>query len=167
MNGNAPAAYSRLRIVLAERNLSVFQLHRRLGAAGWPVNIKSLYRLTSDTPLQKVDLRVAGAICQECGVGIGDLITFQRPVAQLQRLEPKKQARLDELMSKNNEGKLTTAEKRQFEALADEAHRVSIENARMLLGERRRRQAADQTKAPAPARRPSRTRLRQRQAAGR
>ncbi len=150
MNGNAPEAYSRLRTVLAERNLTVFQLHRQLDSAGLPVNIKSLYRLTADEPLQKVDLRVAGAVCQACGVEIGDLITFQKPRAQLHRLDPKIQARLDELMVKSNEGQLTAREKKEFAALASEAHRLSIENARMLLTERRRSKSA--RRPPAKAR---------------
>lgn len=141
MNGNAPEAYSRLRTVLAGRNLTVFQLHRQLDSTGLPVNIKSLYRLTADEPLQKVDLRVAGAVCQACGIEIGDLITFQKPRAQLHRLDPKIQARLDELMEKSNEGQLTAREKKEFAALADEAHRLSMENARMLLAERRRGKA--------------------------
>jgi DNA-binding Xre family transcriptional regulator len=138
MNGNAPEAYSRLRTVLAKRNLTVFQLHRKLDSAGLPVNIKSLYRLTSDEPLQKVDLRIAGAVCRACDVGIGDLITFQKPRAQLHRLDPRMQARLDELMDKNNEGQLNAREQKEFAALAEEAHRVSLENARMLVAERRR-----------------------------
>lgn len=141
MNGNAPEAYSRLRSVLAARNLTVFQLHRELDSAGLPVNIKSLYRLTSDEPLQKVDLRVAGAVCQACEVEIGDLITFQKPRSQLHRLDQKTQTRLDDLMEKSNDGKLTVREKREFTALADKAHRLSIENARMLLAERRRGKA--------------------------
>lgn len=153
MNGNAPEAYSRLRTVLAERNVTVFQLHRQLDSAGLPVNIKSLYRLTADEPLQKVDLRVAGAVCQVCGVGIGDLITFQKPRAQLHRLEPKVQARLDELMDKNNEGQLNGREKKEFATLAAEAHRVSLENARMLVGERRRRKFPMAAKGRTAARR--------------
>ncbi len=146
--------------MLAERNLTVFQLHRQLDSAGLPVNIKSLYRLTADEPLQKVDLRVAGAVCQACDVEIGDLITFQKPRAQLQRLEPKAQARLDELMDKNNDGQLNGREKKEFAVLAEEAHRVSLENARMLVAERRRSKrtlpARDRTTA-----RPSAAKLRE------
>lgn len=138
MNGNAPEAYSRLRAVLADRNVTVFHLHRQLSSAGFPVNIKSLYRLASDEPLQKVDLRVAGAVCRACGVEIGDLITFEKPRAKLHRFDPKSQARLDALMDKNNDGRLSAREKKEFAALAADAHRLSMENARILLAERRR-----------------------------
>jgi hypothetical protein len=124
--------------VLAERNVTVFQLHRQLVSAGLPVNIKSLYRLTADAPLLKVDLRVAGAVCQVCGVGLGELITFQKPRLQLLRLEPKVQARLEELMDRNNDGLLNARERKEFDELANEAHRVSLENSRMLVAERRR-----------------------------
>src|ERR1043166_7906360 len=101
MNGNIPVAYSRLKNVLAEKNMAVFQLHRMLENAGFPVNIKSVYRLATDGPLQKVDLRIAGAICKACKIQLGDLITFEKPRAQLHRLDAKSQARLDALMSKN------------------------------------------------------------------
>ena len=53
-----------------------------------------------------------------------------RPVAENERLQ--------ELMEKNNEGKLTAAERREFDGLADRAHQISMENARTLLAERRR-----------------------------
>lgn len=138
MNGNTPEAYSRLRLILAEKNLSVFQLHRELNESGVPVNIKSLYRLTSDDPLQKMDLRIAAAICQACDAELGELISFEKPAAQLQHLPEKDQARLDDLMAANNEGKLSAAERREFNALAEKAHRLSLENARILQAERRR-----------------------------
>jgi DNA-binding Xre family transcriptional regulator len=138
MNGNTPLAYSRLRSVLALKNMTVFQLHRMLEEMGFPVNIKSVYRLATDEPLQKVDLRIAGAICQACNIQLGELITFDKPRAQLRQLDTKSQRRLEELMTKNNEGKLTASERKEFAQLADKAHRISMENARVLLAERRR-----------------------------
>ena len=138
MNGYSPEAYSRLRVVLAKRNLTVFQLHRRLGEAGFAVNIKSLYRLASDEPLQKIDLRIAAAICRVCSVELGDLISLERPVAQLGRLDTRTQARLEQLMAKNNDGKLTASERKEFGQLAEKAHRMSLDNARLLLAERKR-----------------------------
>ena len=138
MHGNTPEAYSRLRIVLAKMNLSVFQLHKRLQADGVAVNRKSLYRLASDEPIQKIDLRIAAAICKACSVALGDLVTLEKPVAYLQRLDAKTQDRLDTLMAKNNEGSLTTTEKREFERLAEKAHQLSMDNARVLITERRR-----------------------------
>ncbi len=118
--------------------MSVLALQRKLQAAGAAVNVKSLYRLVAEAPLQKIDLRIAAAICNAFGIALGDLICFAKPVARLNRLDAKAQARLDALMSKNNEGQLTAPERREFVALANQAHRISMENARTLLAERRR-----------------------------
>jgi hypothetical protein len=85
---------------------------------------------------------------------LNDLISFQRPKAQLRRLDAKTQARLDSLMSKNNEGQLMAAERKEFSALADRAHQISMENARTLVAERRRagRQTRLKTKPVVPKR---------------
>ena len=147
MNGNIPAAYSRLRFVLAGMNMTVFQLHRRLEEAGFPVNIKSLYRLTSEEPLRKIDLGIAAALCMACNVTLGELITLEQPPRQLRRLDARTQSRLDELMSKNNDGKLTVGEKREFAELAEKAHKLSLDNARLLQAERRRNGRLSRTKA--------------------
>jgi len=150
MTGHLPDAYSRLGLILAQENVSVLALHRKLAAAGVPVNIKSLYRLAEPLPLQKIDLRIVGAICRALDIALGDLITFDKPKAQLRRLAARPQARLDALMAKNNEGRLTATERKEFLALADQAHRISLENARTLLAERQR--VGDRT---APARKPT------------
>jgi hypothetical protein len=125
-------------LILARENLSVLALQRKLEAAGASVNVKSLYRLAEDAPLQKIDLRIAAAVCEEFGIALGDLISFEKPKAQLARLDARTQARLDALMSKNNEGQLTTAQRKEFVLLAEQAHRMSIENARTLVTESRR-----------------------------
>jgi DNA-binding Xre family transcriptional regulator len=138
MKENPPDAYSQLGMILARENVSVLALQRKLAAAGVPVNVKSLYRLAEDAPLQKIDLRIAAAICRTLDIALDDLISLDKPKAQLRRLDAKRQARLDALMDKNNEGRLTTLERKEFVALADMAHRISIENARTLLTERRR-----------------------------
>ena len=138
MNGNIPEAYSRLRIVLAKMNWTVFQLHRRLQAADFTVNIKSLYRLASEEPLRKIDLRIAAAICKTCGVDFAELITLEKPRSQLRQLDERTRVRLEDLMAKNNDGKLTATGKKEFERLAEKAHRISLENARVLQAERRR-----------------------------
>jgi hypothetical protein len=156
MNGHLPDAYSRLGLILARENLSVLGLQRKLESAGVSVNVKSLYRLVEEAPLQKIDLRIAAAVCNAFGIALGDLISLEKPKARLGRLDAKTQARLDVLMSKNNEGQLTTAERKEFAALAERAHRMSIENARTLLAESRRagkRVAAP--KKPAVPKRPA------------
>ena len=138
MNGVIPEAYSKLASILARRNLSVPALQRTLGKVGVPVNIKSLYRLAEDAPLQKIDLRIAAAICKVCAVPFAELISFEKPQAQLHRLSAKAQARLDTLMARNNEGRLTAAEREEFLVLAEQAHQFSLANARLLLAGRRR-----------------------------
>ena len=138
MNGTSPQAYSRLGFLLARRNLSVLGLQRKLEAAGVPVNVKSLYRLTEETPLQKIDLRIVAAICQTFDIALGELISFEKPKARLCRLDDKAQSRLEALMSKSNEGRLTAAERKEFATLAGEAHRISMANARTLLLEGKR-----------------------------
>jgi DNA-binding Xre family transcriptional regulator len=138
MKENPPDAYSQLGMILARENVSVLALQRKLAAAGVPVNVKSLYRLAEDAPVQKIDLRIAAAICRTFDIALDDLISLDKPKAQLRRLDARRQVRLDALMDKNNEGQLTTLERKEFVALADMAHRISIENARTLLTERRR-----------------------------
>ena len=156
MKENPPDAYSQLGVILARENVSVLALQRKLAAAGVPVNVKSLYRLAEDAPLQKIDLRIAAAICRTLDIALDDLISLDKPKAQLRRLDAKRQARLDALMDKNNEGRLTTLERKEFVALADMAHRISIENARTLLTERRRagKASAVARKASTPKRTP-------------
>ena len=60
MGGVKTGAWSTLRMVLAAKNLTVADLQERLRAAGFAVNVKSLYRLTTAEPLQKVDLAIVG-----------------------------------------------------------------------------------------------------------
>ena len=100
-------AYSRLQRLLQERRLTVPELHRRMQQRNLDVNIKSLYRLNdAHQPLVRLDLRVAGAICQMCDVTLADLVDFTGQAAKLAKLPDDKQRRLDALMDKNNQGKL-------------------------------------------------------------
>jgi DNA-binding Xre family transcriptional regulator len=155
MKGHLPEAYSRLGFILALENGSVLGLQRKLEAVGVSVNVKSLYRLADAAPLQKIDLRIVAGICKVFGIALDDLITFEKPKAQLQHLDAKSQARLDALMSKNNEGPITAGERKEFLALADQAHRISMENTRILIAERRRvRNDAEALKKQARPKRP-------------
>lgn len=129
--------YSRLATVLSHRKIAVPELRRQMIKLGVPVNIKSLYRLTTTEPLQKIDLRILGAICQTCHVGIQEVIDFGKPKLVLQRLDAPVQKRLDELMSKNNEGALSAAERKELSGLADQAHQLTLANARILAQQRR------------------------------
>lgn len=137
MNGTELKAYSHLAAVLNHRKIAIPELRKQMRNLGVPVNIKSLYRLASSEPLQKIDLRIVGAICRTCRVGIQELIDFNKPKAVLKRLDPLDQKSLDELMSKNNEGTLTSAERRKFECLMEDAHEITLANARLLAAQRR------------------------------
>jgi hypothetical protein len=132
-------AYSRLKHLLGERKLTVPELHRRIQRRGLHVNLKSLYRLSKDEePLERLDLRVAGVICDVCRVPLSELIAFEKPREKLGRLPVAKQKRLHSLMAKNNEGMLTPAEAEELRGLVREAEELTLSNARLLAGQRRR-----------------------------
>src|SRR5262249_19886415 len=98
------SAYSRLKRVLKEQELSVPELHRRIRARGIPVNVKSLYRLSDENqPVERLDMRVASAICQVCAVALSEWIVFEEDDGGLRTLPAGKQQRLSLLMAKNNE----------------------------------------------------------------
>jgi hypothetical protein len=131
-------AYSRLKQLLADQELTVPQLSRRIEQEGLRVNLKCLYRLNNDRqPVERLDLRVAGVICQVCRVPISELITFEPPRPRLRRFSADKQKRLDLLMTKNNDGKLTKAEQSELKSLVREAEELTLENARTLASQRR------------------------------
>jgi hypothetical protein len=52
MSGNAHEAWSTLRTLLAEKNLTVVDLREKLCEQGFEVNKKSLYRLAISRPIQ-------------------------------------------------------------------------------------------------------------------
>lgn len=132
-------AYSRLPKILAERRLSVPELHRRLQQENQAVNIKSLYRLNDPRqPLARLDLRVAGAICQLCEVTLADLVDFSGQGAKLATLPSAKQERLDVLMDRSNEGKLSRKEQRELQDLVRETQEITLHNARILAEQQRR-----------------------------
>src|SRR5580704_11210907 len=117
--------YSQLKRLLDDRRMTVPELHRRIEASGLRVNLKSLYRLSRDvTPLERLDLRVAGGICQDCEVTLSELITFADEHKKIARLGAAKQRRLDELMGRNNDGRLTAAERSELRRLVEEAQRI-------------------------------------------
>jgi Cro/C1-type HTH DNA-binding domain len=130
-------AYSRLKRVLEEQNLTVPALHRRLRDQGLRINVKSLYRLSNERqPLHRLDLRVAGAICQTFALPLSELITFEAPLRKLRRLPSGKQKRLDTLMNRSNDGTLTTSEGQELRALVREAEEIMLDNARQLANQR-------------------------------
>ena len=87
-------------------------------------------------PLERLDLRVAGAVCEVCQVPLSELITFTFGRAKLQRLPATKQQRLDVLMTKNNDGKLSRTEQNELRELVREAEEITLANARVLARQR-------------------------------
>jgi hypothetical protein len=131
-------AFSQLKRVLGERGMSVPELHRRLEQQGLSVNLKSLYRLVKDDrPLERLNLRVAGLICQVCEVPLSRLIAFEMEDVRLRRLSAAKQLRLDELMAGHNEGRLTAAQRKELQGLVRETEQIALDNARRLARRRR------------------------------
>ena len=124
-------AFSRLKRVLGERRMSVPELQRRLEQHGLIVNLKSLYRLArDDQPLERLNLRVAGMICQVCEVPLSNLIAFEMTEARLRRLSSAKQRRLDALMAANNAGRLSPSERKELQGLVREAEEIALSNAK-------------------------------------
>lgn len=125
---------------MAEKNLTVADLHQILRKRGFEVNKKSLYRLTASQPVQKLDATIVRAVCEALEVRLQDLIQFQKPKFELKRLDPKAQQQLDRLMDKNNQGELTKNEQARFKALLDEVQRISLYNAKALLSQKQLRE---------------------------
>jgi DNA-binding Xre family transcriptional regulator len=142
MSGHDKGAWSTLPNLLAEKNLTVADLHQILRKRGFEVNKKSLYRLTAIRPVQKLDTTIARAVCEALDVRLQDLIQFQKPKFELKRLDPRSQE-LNRLMDKNNEGELTLREKTRFKALLDEVQKISLYNAKALVSQRRLRERTD------------------------
>jgi hypothetical protein len=133
------SAYSRLKRLLKQQQLSVPELHRRLRSGGFRVNIKSLYHLSvEDQPVQRLDMRVAGAICQVCAVPLSEWIVFEVDEGKLRALPSDRQERLDQLMEKNSAGQITKAERDELQTLVREAEETTLANARLLVEQRRR-----------------------------
>ncbi len=126
-------AYSRLNRLLKAQRLSVQELHRRILSFGINVNIKSLYRLSDEyRPVDRLDMRVAGAICQACAAALSDWIAFEDDQGAMQSMTTYKQSKLEQMMSKNNNGLLTDVEFSEFQILVREAEEISLYNARLF-----------------------------------
>jgi hypothetical protein len=138
-------AYSRLKRILQQQNLSIPELHRRILSRGVRINIKSLYRLSDeDHPIERLDLRVAGAICQVCAVPLSTWIVFEEDDGRLRTLASDQQELLEALMAKNSAGQLTDEERTELQTLVRAAEEITLANARLLAAQR-------QELAPSPA----------------
>ncbi len=55
------------------------------------------------------------AICQLCDVTMAELVDFSGQAAKLAMLDADKQGRLERLMEKNNQGRLSRKEQRELQ----------------------------------------------------
>lgn len=130
--------YPRLNELLRKNKMTVTQLHREMQRLGFKVNVKTLYRLRRDEPVENLNMAAATGICQVLHLGLNDLVQTRAVETSLQRLSEEKQQRLDELMDRNTEGLLTKRERKEFQRLVEEAEAVTLANARLLVQEKRR-----------------------------
>jgi DNA-binding Xre family transcriptional regulator len=139
MTGKLDFAWSNLGLLLAERNMSVLALHQNLAATGVRANLKSLNRLVSSDPLQKIDLRLVKGICAILDIKLGDLIQLSKPVHQLRNVDPDTQTRISLLLDKRNQGTSTKEEDAELSDLIEGAQKVSLYNAKVLAEYKRSR----------------------------
>jgi DNA-binding Xre family transcriptional regulator len=135
MNGTR-AAYSLLPQYLLKRNYTVADLINKLREKGESFDRKTIYRLVGSEPMRTINSAALGAICEELQVSLGEIITFEPPAPTFKRIDNRSQKRLSFLMSKNNDGKLTVAESKEFQELGRYAEELSLENARTLARHR-------------------------------
>lgn len=141
-------AYSRLKRVLNQKKMSVPELQRRIRQHGLNINLKSLYRLSDEQqPLERLDMRVAGAICEVCSVSLSDLIVFETEAPVLQALTEIQQNRLEDLMTRHNNGELAEKERAELSGLVGEAEEITLRNARLLQQQRQRMEASGEALA--------------------
>jgi len=153
VSGTQQSLWSNLGMLLAEHNMSVLALHKRLQEKGVSVNLKSLYRLASSQPLQKLDARIVKPICFVLGVDLSELIALEKPELSLVKLDPVTQARITNLLDKSNKGTIAKKERTELERLVDKAEKTSLHNARALVEYRRRRADRTEGKGMGPRRR--------------
>ncbi len=161
MSNKLPIAYSRLPDVLQKCQLQVQGLHRKLREIGLNVNPKSLYRLTTSDPVQKIDTRILAGICKTCDVKIQDVIVFEKPHPTLMKLNDSEQKRLNQLMSRNNEEKLSSKEASELNVLTEKAHQLTMHNARTLVAQRvLNRSRVSRVPRPKKSRKPAQMKVR-------
>src|SRR5207302_5074266 len=116
----------RLRQILEQRGLTIAELERRIEQEyGERVDPKGLYRLASDEPMQRADLRIAGAAASVLDVGLGDLFTIEATrlgVAQPQMayLSPEQSRRLSHLLDRQARGRLSRDEQHEMDDLVQQ-----------------------------------------------
>jgi hypothetical protein len=129
-------AYSRLKHILQQHHWTLDDLRKRLEATGVRAGTRSLARLSDETtPLERLDLRLASAICEVCEVPLSGLIVFHKAEDGFRRLSAAKQKRLDYLMDGNNNGTLTEAELEELRRMARECEEMTLHNSELLASQ--------------------------------
>ncbi len=130
-------AYSRLKTVLKQQDATLDELRSLLEATGIRVGSRALARLGDESkPLERLDLRLAGAICQVCEVSLSELIVFRPAEGGFRRISLVKQKRLDYLLDGNNEGTLTKPELEELRRMVRKSEEMTVHNARYLAEQR-------------------------------
>jgi hypothetical protein len=125
--------YSRLGKILSERDMTVADLGRLLDRRRVRVNPKTLYRLGDPTAaIERLDMAVAGEICKALTIDLSTLVSFETVRPGLHKLSPARQRRLDVLLDRQSEGKLSGREQSELVDLVEEAERLTLQNARLL-----------------------------------
>ncbi len=116
--------YPRLAELLEARHLTVAELERQIrDRYGLAVNLKTLYRLTQATPVQRADLEIAGATAAILGVGLDDLFTVnavatdEQSEVDLRILGPEDSRRMATLIDLQAQRLLTEREWDELETL--------------------------------------------------
>ena len=123
----AVTVYSRLSELLLDKNLTVADLERQISERfGIEVERRALQRLTYHEPLERVDLRLAGAAAVVLGVELGSLFELEIATptgvdgAEMGDLGPDQSRRLAALLDRRARQGLSTAEQSELEGLVEE-----------------------------------------------
>lgn len=146
------AVIPQLDTLLRERNLTVAELKRQIEAQfHFPVDVKTLYRLTSTRPVQRTHLPVAGAAARILGVELGDLLQVEVTRTQADgspaALAREQSERMAELFARQARQELAADEQAELnrlveayaEALTEQRLREYAERAGLSLAEARAR----------------------------
>jgi len=142
----------RLRQLLDQRGLTIAELERRIEQDyGERVDPKGLYRLASDAPMQRADLRIAGAAASVLEVGLGDLFTIEATrlggaQPQATYLTPEQARRLAQLLDRQARGRLRPDEQHEIDELV-QAYGQRLQDARVRAYASQRGLSLDQARA--------------------
>jgi len=152
------AVYPRLADLLRDKGLTVGDLARQLEEQlALSVDTRTLQRLTQDTPIQRADLAIAGAVATVLGVELGDLFTVD-----VTRVVPANEAvqrdlnahdsqRLSTLLARQQQGPLSEQNTTELRGLMA-TYALRLHNRRMREWARQRNIPVEQAQQEAAAR---------------